>query len=144
MFSPENMNFVTQINNINTKLTNLTTSVNNITPVSLYSNASGSNGTITLSQTAANFHLIDIIYAKGDIYQSTRVWEPNGKTVSLIMGYKMSDTDVQIQTPTIKIDAKKITKVANGGTNLGNGGVVNNFTGNEVKIYKVIGYKISI
>lgn len=132
---------------INTAITTLNTAITTLKtllPVSLYENTSGENGDITLSETAANFNLIDIMYAKGETFQSVRVWSPNGKSVSLIMGYKMSDTDTQIQTPCIKINGTKLTKTSKGGVNLGTGGTVNGFTANEVRIYKVVGYKVTI
>lgn len=129
---------------LNTLVTNLNNTITQLKPVSLYENTNGNGGTITLKETSANFNLMDILYAKGAIFQSVRVWKPNGKTVSLIMGYKMNDTDSQIQLPCIKINGTTITKVTPGGVNLGSGGVVNGFTGNEVMIYKVIGYRISI
>ena len=47
-------------------------------------NTTGSNGTITLTETAANFTIIDIFF-KGNngYYDFTRVYNPNGKTVNL-------------------------------------------------------------
>ena len=54
-------------------------------PTSLYDNSSGSNGTITLSQTAANFSYLEIFYTDnaGNQMQSIRVASPNGKTITL-------------------------------------------------------------
>lgn len=50
----------------------------------LYSNASGTTGTVTLSETAANFSLLEIFYKTNDGDMScTRVWAPNGKVANL-------------------------------------------------------------
>ena len=54
--------------------------------VNLYSNTTGTTGTITLSETSANFAYIDIYYYKADCgSQSARVDLPNGKEVNLML-----------------------------------------------------------
>ena len=48
----------------------------------LYNNATGSNGTVTLSETSANFNYLDIYFRSNDgnaYVSSTRVYAPNGK-----------------------------------------------------------------
>lgn len=53
-------------------------------PKTLYDNASGSNGTITLSETAANFSYLEIFFRSNDnTYNSVKVAAPNGKQVGL-------------------------------------------------------------
>lgn len=54
-------------------------------PTQLYNNATGSNGTITLSQTAANFNHMRIYYkhSSDNTYSSVDVYSPNGKIVLL-------------------------------------------------------------
>lgn len=54
-------------------------------PTQLYNNATGSNGTITLSQTAANFNHMRIYYKHSDdnTYSSVDVYSPNSKLVLL-------------------------------------------------------------
>lgn len=54
-------------------------------PITLYDNTNGSNGTITLSQTSANFSYLEIFYTDnaGNQMQSIRVASPNGKTITL-------------------------------------------------------------
>ena len=50
----------------------------------LYSNASGTTGTVTLSETAANFSMLEIFYKTNDgDMSSVRVWAPNGKVANL-------------------------------------------------------------
>ena len=52
----------------------------------LYANASGSNGTIPLNETAANFCMMEIFFKGNDgTFDSASVYSPNGKVVSLGM-----------------------------------------------------------
>lgn len=51
----------------------------------LYNNTTGSNGTITLSSSAANFNYLKIFYRDNDsAYSSVIVYSPNGKRVNLM------------------------------------------------------------
>lgn len=54
-------------------------------PKNLYNNASGTTGTVTLSETAANFNMLEIFYTDnaGNQMQSIRVASPNGETITL-------------------------------------------------------------
>lgn len=53
-------------------------------PVVLYENATGTTGTVTLAQSAANFSRIEIIAGWSDcIANSVTVYSPNGKTVDV-------------------------------------------------------------
>lgn len=54
-------------------------------PTQLYNNTTGSNGTITLSSSAANFNHMRIYYkhSSDNTYSSVDVYSPNGKTVLL-------------------------------------------------------------
>lgn len=50
----------------------------------LYSNASGTTGTVALSETAANFSMLEIFFKTNDgDMSSVRVWAPNGKVANL-------------------------------------------------------------
>ena len=49
----------------------------------LYENSSGSNGTITLNETSANFSYIKIFFQAEDIYNSVEIPNPNGKLAYL-------------------------------------------------------------
>jgi len=53
----------------------------------LYSNASGSSGTITLSASAANYNILEVFYTDedGNQMQSIRAYNPNGKKITLDM-----------------------------------------------------------
>lgn len=57
---------------------------NNALRTQLYNNNTGSNGTITLSQSAANFDHLTIYYRDNDNeFNSVDVYQPNGKMVAL-------------------------------------------------------------
>lgn len=110
-------------------------------PKILYNNSSGSNGTITLSETAENFSYLEIFYSKdGAYYNSTKVFAPNNKSVGLFYGYKTND-NVQFGFREIKISGTSITNTSYvGGIN-----ITNNYTDIystiELRINRVIGYR---
>ncbi len=113
-------------------------------PKSLYENSSGTNGTVTLSETAANFNHIQIFFSKAnDRYSSVDVWAPNGKNVSLELTYVENNNNfAQTQAKRMAISGSNITLVSNsfGGINF-SGSTSTVFNNNELKIYKVLGYK---
>lgn len=113
-------------------------------PTSLYDNSSGTSGSITLSQTAANFTYIDVFYSKNGstAYHSVRIYTSHSMNdISCIMGYRMTDTSTQIGVSRIKISGTSLTHVSNGGVNLYNTANPETFTGNELVIKKVVGWK---
>lgn len=112
-------------------------------PVTLYNNSSGTTGTVTLSETAANFSRIDIFFSKaGSYFNTTTVYSPNGKNVSLLTAYIMdSKKDSQLQMPTVYISGTSITIKKYGGVNMSNGATTSVFASNEIGIYRVVGYK---
>lgn len=111
------------------------------TPTVLYDNSSGATGTITLSQSAANFSYLEIFYGKGgDTLQSVKVFSPNGKGATLVTGYVESTNMAQLQLPRIAISTTSITKKYNGLVNFSDTDA-HIYISDEVQIYKVIGYK---
>jgi uncharacterized repeat protein (TIGR02543 family) len=62
----------------------------------LYENASGSNGTITLSASLANYRYVEIYFTdnNGKSGGYTKVWSPNGKTICLNIVETSSVTSV--------------------------------------------------
>lgn len=108
----------------------------------LYSNTSGTSGTVTLNETAANFSKIDIYFSKGGAYfNMTSLYSPNNSGASLITGYMNTATSGQLQIPTIFINGTTITKTGTGGINFTDQTVLRVFNGNEILIYKVVGYR---
>ena len=107
----------------------------------LYENSSGTTGTVTLSETSENFNYLEIFYGKDlTTLQSVKVFSPNGKTAALLTGY-ITTTMFQIQIPRVEINGISITKKHLGITNIYSGSAEFSTTGNEVRIYKVNGYR---
>lgn len=49
----------------------------------LYDNPIGTSGTVTLSETSANFSYMEIFYFGGGVYNSLKIYSPNGKSIDL-------------------------------------------------------------
>lgn len=109
-------------------------------PEVLYNNTTGgTNGTVDLSETSANFNYIEIFYRQAQytsIYSSVRVYKPNGKQVSLV-AIQAEGTGAGIASAYVTISGTKITK--NGyniyWTNSGNANT------NAIYITRVLGYR---
>lgn len=114
-------------------------------PTVLYSNNTGSTGTITLSETASNFSFIDIVYRKdtdGMRYHGTRIYDPNGKVVNLFTVQPATSTTQQICYSNKTINGTSITALNDGYINALNSGKVSiNQTAKELYIVKVVGWK---
>ena len=109
-------------------------------PISLYDNATGSAGTITLSQTAANFTYLEIFYKdqKGSGERnSVRVYSPNQKYFSLQILIKSGSNDMRLSASRGYINGTSITR-GNGAEFYLNGG---RWEVEEVNIIKVVGWK---
>lgn len=107
----------------------------------LYDNESGTSGTVTLSESAANFRKLEIILEDiGDAWawKSFVILDPNGKYVTTdITSVSGSNQDTRTSARTIYINNTTITVFAY---------IVNYPKGdywnvNEQKIFKVIGYR---
>ena len=115
-------------------------------PISLFDNPSGTTGTVTLSETAANFSYLEIFYRdkQGNYpgYNSVKVYSPNGKRVdTTIIQKESADTNisnVRINTRSLTISGTSIT-VDNYQVNYAPDG--GKYRANEQYIVKVIGYK---
>lgn len=113
-------------------------------PISLYDNSSGSNGSITLSQSAANFTFLEIYCKTNDgQYTSTRVYSPNGKNVNIIGAYPFSANYSYIKPKTVSISG---TSISNYNTQYGQiwvntSGSALASNSNNIYITKVWGYK---
>lgn len=110
----------------------------------LYYNATGTDGTVTLSASAANYPWLRIYFKKnGDASacDSTDVYAPNGKKVSLTV-FNYSGSTHQIMAKVVTISGTSITKTAEGymywGAN--NGGWGCNNTDTTLYIYRVDGW----
>lgn len=109
----------------------------------LYSNSSGSTGTITLNETANNFSMIEIFYGKdGQGCDSTKIFLPNGKTASLTVTNMYSTTGIQTATKLVTISGTSVTPNTSrcGYANL-DGSFFKTDAENIIKIRYVFGYK---
>lgn len=115
-------------------------------PTSLYDNSSGSNGTITLSQTAANFSYLEI-YFNDSVYKLNayvKVYSPNDKIVALDVGHTFSSSGTRIvASRKVKISGTSISNASSDGDDYGVFNSWNNSIdkANKIGIIKVLGYK---
>lgn len=109
----------------------------------LYSNSSGSTGTITLNETANNFSMIEIFYGKDSQgYDSTKIFLPNGKTASLTATNMFSTTGIQTATKLVTISGTSVTpNTSRCGYVNSDGSVLKTGAENAIKIRYVVGYK---
>lgn len=76
----------------------------------LYENASGSNSNITLSDNASNYEYIEIFYKNNDnAFSSVKVYQPNGKKVSLISHDNNGKNTVWVKFTLVVISGNTIT-----------------------------------
>lgn len=115
-------------------------------PITLYDNSSGSNGTITLSQTAANFSYLEI-YFNDSAYKLNayvKVCSPNNKIVALDVGHTFSSSGTRIvASRKVKISGTSISNASSDGDDYGVFNSWNNSIdkANKISIIKVLGYK---
>lgn len=122
-------------------------------PVTLYDNASASaSASATLSETAANFKRLTIMYRDGDgTHGSVEVWSPNGKRVALsltwISGNSTGDQTMYQRVRWVSISGTTIStyrastseRYRTGQAQIGGtGGVTNS---DYIRIVHVIGYR---
>ena len=110
-------------------------------PTNLYNNTgTGNNGTITLSQTAANFSYIDIyFYDQGGQANYTRVYSPNNKLVDLVTATSNSSyQNIWVKTRMVKISGTSITTQFYGEGAIA-GGTYGKY--NFIYVYRVDGWK---
>lgn len=104
----------------------------------LYDNTSGTTGTITLSESSANFTYLELFYGWG-AEKSVKVSKPNGKMVELKTGLYNNNTTIQ-KFKRMKISETTISLVSDyvGSLNTWDNSVS---TENAIIVYKVVGYK---
>lgn len=108
-------------------------------PTTLYNNSEGTTGTVTLSQTSANFVFIEIFFRddnNGGVVQSVRCASPDGAKAQMQI-LSQSETDIRHNVQRATISGTSITKTL-GQVNYMGGG---RYTVNEIKIIKVVGWK---
>ncbi len=133
--------------NLNQMQLNIEDAINALTPVTLYNNTSGTLSTITLSETSANFTYLEIFYAKdlNSGFSSIKIYYPNGKYGNLVLIPTNYTSDIGFYGCRILINGASITFQDGRGMTIN--GIDNNFyksgysINNEIKIFRVIGYR---
>lgn len=109
-------------------------------PVSLYDNSTGTSGTVTLSQTSANFNWLEIIYRNNDGFTaSVKIFAPNGKK-AILQGNYTDSSGVWLKNKTVQISGTSITSLGCTETKITSSGF-NSFSGStsNISIVKVTG-----
>lgn len=114
-------------------------------PISLYDNSTGTNGTVTLSQTAANFTYLEIFYKISQSetsYKSATIYSPNGKYVNLEAVLRASNQTVNyIFSAIYSISGTTMTLKWAGRSYFYNDSTNSIATDNGINIVKVLGWK---
>lgn len=107
----------------------------------LYYNPSGSNETITLNASAANYTDIEIMYRNsvGGEYDSTFVCDPDGKIAALMSVNTNISGHMRLVNKPVEISGTSIAQEGYAGyADLSSGSYT---AGNYIYIHKVLGYK---
>lgn len=108
--------------------------------VSLYDNTTGTTGTVTLSQTSANFKYLEIFYNGGGTYGSTKVFTPDGKTASLrTTSQETNNINNYFNCRSVKISGTSITTATYARSVFYSNSNISQ-ANNGVSIVKVLGY----
>lgn len=108
----------------------------------LYDNSTGSSGTITLSDSSANYSYLEIFFRNGDsFYNSVKVYSPNNKKICLSTPFINQNSSVlnfassikSISENTISTSYYGEAQILSGGNNVS--------TNNNIYITKIIGHK---
>lgn len=107
----------------------------------LYNDSTGTTGTVTLNDSAANYSYIEIFYksTNDDIYGSVKVADPNGKRAQFNCAVITSSADFYIKTKSVSISGTSITQYGYAGFIVANTGTYT--PENGFAIVKVIGWK---
>lgn len=119
--------------------------------VVLYNNSSGTNGQVTLSESAEKFSYLEIFFTdnNGKNGGYTKVYSSNGKTICLSIIEAASSTTTYIRrtnyairtTYIFPINSSSISSSATAGYTLLSGTTLSHTTGtNYIKIIRVVGY----
>ena len=110
--------------------------------VSLYDNSSGTDGSITLSESAANFNMIEVHCKTNDnAYFSVRIYNPNNKYVSLTTSWATAEATAYIKIKQIGISGVSIWNESSRFNEIKLTNVVKTEQYNAIYITKVIGYR---
>lgn len=137
--------FPVSVSNGGTGGTTATTARTNLgvmTGVQLYYNASGTQSTIQLNDSSANYSYLEIYYMNDDDKTScVKIDNPNGKSVELSMVAYWSGL-MYLRTAVVSISGTSITWNSNytGWATVGANGTTT-YNNNLIYITKIVGYK---
>lgn len=130
-----------QIQETGTTLNDLITNINNLKPVVLYSNTSGFNTNITLSDSSANYTYIEILFNDNDGYcGSVKIKNPDGKIAGLFSTYinsAFASNAYYAKACYVQISGNTISKIREQQAYVPDGSISNI----PINIYTVLGYK---
>ena len=116
----------------------------NTKPINLYNNTTGTTGTVTLSQTAANFTYLEIFGYDSIIstYFSTKYYSPNGKILSFgSVGQATTNDFIRLNTKRLSVSGTSITVDNYSNVHIYTGTINAHSAGNNIYITRVDGYK---
>lgn len=109
--------------------------------VSLYANASGTTGTVTLSDSVYNYSYIEIFFRNhNSFYDSIRMAMGSEQKLCNITVHNPQESFLYIDSRTILVEDKSITEVTKIHAGIENQSTYTN-TGSAISINRVIGYK---
>lgn len=107
------------------------------------SNGTGTNSTVTLSESAANFDYLEIYYYASSLHKSEKIYSPNGKKVDLSINAYYQDGNNLYQyfyTKIMNISGTSMTVDKNLEVRFYNKTINNVTQDNRIYIYRVVGY----
>lgn len=104
--------------------------------ITLYSNGSGTNGTITLSETAANFIYIKVFYGDGTNFMSQEISSPNGRTMYCLFS-SFTNNRVNFMYQPLKFSGTSVTRPQGYAFNYDSQTPM----GADIKVFKILGYR---
>lgn len=117
---------------------------NEFAPTTLYNNASGSNTSIVISDSSANYNYIEIFYGWGDGttfgLSSERIYNPNGKKANLKIT-ALNNGYIYIASSLWTISGTSITLNTGEQWRIGTSPNVTRTQTNQIGIVRVLGYK---
>lgn len=107
----------------------------------LYNDSTGSNSTITLSESANDFEYIEIFFRYDTMYKSIKVYNPNNK-YALLDFYDFSGNQLIFETKLVQISGTSITNTRYKHYSIADSSTWTPFGSNANNIYitRVIGY----
>ncbi len=109
----------------------------------LYDNSSGTSGSVTLSESAANFAFIRIYFMDNNkaFQESIDVYSPNGKSTQLFIGESYSNGGISFRISRVKISTTTVSYEYNSYVNVSNNALSGQSNTNYVKIVRIDGYR---